>query len=164
MSDNGKKDFSDRQYREQYEHTMLCPDCHEKMEYVFGERFICHKCGRIEMSDFGKVKEFIEENGPQPAIAINHATGVSLNYINKLLMQGRIEIPDGSEVYIKCQRCGTDIRYGRFCPECMMRMGNSINGVMSMEEVGERPKNVKKRNGEMHYLDKLDLDQKRVKR
>lgn len=135
--------------RERLEHSMLCPKCNIAMDYVYGERFLCSDCGYSALSDFGKVKEFIEEYGPQPAVDISEGTGVSLDYINELLRQGRIEIPEGSDVYIHCQKCGADIRYGRYCPECMMKLTHSIEGVItSMVEVGEKPKT---RGSGMHY-------------
>ena len=131
----------------------LCPDCDVNMNYMFGEQFQCPKCGKIILSDFGKVKKFLEENGPQTAIVISAETGVELDYINFLLRQGRIEVPDGSDIYIKCQKCGTDIRYGRYCPDCMLKIAKSVNEVMWMEGVGEKP--TKKGNSEMRYLDKM---------
>ncbi|MGN0407927.1 MAG: hypothetical protein ACI4EJ_06695 [Bacteroides sp.] len=136
-----------------YERVKECPACGASMQYIFGEQFQCPKCGRTELSDFGKVKQFLEENGPQPAIIINQETNVSIEYINLLLRQGRIEVPDGSEIYIKCQKCGTDIRYGRYCPDCMLKIAKSVNGVMWMDDVGEKP--TRKIGSEMHYLDRL---------
>ena len=138
---------------QKYERTKICPDCGINMKYMFGEQFRCPQCGRTELSEFGKVKEFLEKAGPQPAIVISDETGVSLEYVNMLLRQGRIEIPDGSDTYIKCQKCGTDIRYGRYCPDCMLKIAKSVNGVMWMEDVGEKP--TRKDGEEMHYLDKM---------
>ena len=39
-------------------------------------------CGRKEPTDFGKVRDFLDTNGPQPAIVIADATGVSLDVID----------------------------------------------------------------------------------
>ena len=151
-AENGEAD--ERKIKTQrYERTKICPDCGTNMKYMFGEQFKCPKCGRTELSDFGRVKEFLEKAGPQPAIVISDETGVSLEYVNMLLRQGRIEIPDGSDTYIKCQKCGTDIRYGRYCPDCMLKIAKSVNGVMWMEDVGEKP--TRKGGEEMHYLDKM---------
>ena len=58
------------------------------------------------------IREYLETHGPQNAVTIADATGVSVKTIQKFLYQGRIEIPDGSDSYIKCQMCGADIRYG----------------------------------------------------
>ena len=138
------------------ERTKLCPSCGEKMHYVYGELFECQHCGVCELSDFGKVKEFLNANGPQPAIIINEQTGVAIDYINHLLKEGRIEIPDGSEVYIKCQKCGADIRYGRFCPECMMVLSKDVKNALWMPEVGEKPKIKPGQTGKMHILEKRE--------
>ena len=105
-----------------FEKAKICPFCGNNMKYVYGEMYECPGCGRKEPTDFGKVRDFLDTNGPQPAIVIADATGVSLDVIDGFLKQGRVEIPDGSDVYIKCQRCGTDIRYGRYCQECMMKI------------------------------------------
>ena len=65
--------------------------------------FECPSCHKKALSDFGLVREYLDKNGPQPAIVISDATGVKVEVIDKFLRQGRVEIPDGSDVYIKCQ-------------------------------------------------------------
>lgn len=123
-----------------FEMGKLCSECRIPMKYIYGEMYQCPSCGTKELSDFGKVREFLEKAGPQPAVIIADATGVKLSVIDNLLRQGRIEIPDGSDVYIKCQSCGADIRYGRYCPECIARTTNNISQAMLAPEMGERPR------------------------
>ena len=123
------------------------------MVYIYGEMYQCPVCGRKELSDFGKVREFLDANGPQPAAVIADATGVSLHAIDQFLRQGRVEIPDGSDVYIKCQNCGTEIRYGRYCPECMAKISKNINAAMWNQDVGEKPKMKHNAAGKMHTLE-----------
>lgn len=135
------------------ERIKFCPTCGEPMKYMFGEVYKCSKCGRSELTDFGKVREFLEKSGPQPAVVISRETGVELNVIDKFLREGRVEIPDGSDIYIKCQSCGTDIRYGRFCPECMMKISKDIGQAMLAPEVGEKPRI---KSGKMHTLEESD--------
>lgn len=132
------------------------------MKYIYGEMFECQSCGNKELSDFGKVREFLDENGPQNAETISENTGVSVKKIDEYLREGRVEIPDGSEIYIRCQSCGTDIRYGRYCPECMIRLTNGLSKAIWMPEVGEKP--TKKGNsGKMHLSNELMLEHKRRK-
>ena len=83
------------------------------------------------------------------------ATGVSVKTIQKFLYQGRIEIPDGSDSYIKCQMCGADIRYGRFCPDCMAKLNKENQTAVY---VGEKPKHKRDRNGKMHTLDERETE------
>ena len=75
--------------------------------------------------------------------------------IQKFLYQGRIEIPDGSDSYIKCQMCGADIRYGRFCPDCMAKLNKENQTAVY---VGEKPKHKRDHNGKMHTLDERETE------
>ena len=122
---------------------------------VYGEgKYECPKCGNKEFTEFGKIRDYLEKHGPQNAVTIADATGVSVKTIQKFLYQGRIEIPDGSGSYIKCQMCGAEIRYGRFCPECSAKLSRDNS---SMVYVGEKPKHKMDYNGKMHTLDESEM-------
>lgn len=137
-----------------YDMTPKCPDCNIPMKYIFGEVFECPSCKRQELTDFGKIKEYLEKAGPQPAIVIANETGIPVKVIDNFLRQGRVEIPDGSAIYIKCESCGVDIRYGRYCPECMARMNKEAGGKsVFMSEVGEKPTSKGGMAGKMHILE-----------
>ena len=137
-------------------YTMLkeCPKCGTRMIYAYGEVYECPKCGNKEFTEFGKIRDYLEKHGPQNAVTIANATGVSVKTIQKFLYQGRIEIPDGSGSYIKCQMCGAEIRYGRFCPECSAKLSRDNS---SMVYVGEKPKHKMDYNGKMHTLDESEM-------
>ena len=66
------------------------PFCGNNMKYVYGEMYECPGCGRKEPTDFGKVRDFLDTNGPQPAIVIADATGVSLDVIDGFLNRGEL--------------------------------------------------------------------------
>ncbi len=131
---------------------VVCELCKGKMYYVHGGLYRCDKCGHEVLDDFGKVKTFIELNGPSPALTISAATGVATEIIELFLKQGRVEIPDGSKYYIKCERCGCSIRFGRFCPECVQELAGGIKSVFCAE-MGERPKR-EDMSGKMHFLNR----------
>ncbi len=156
---NEQREYIKSEVDEQYTITPNCPKCGTKMVYAFGEVYECPQCGHKEYTDFGKIREYLEKHGPQNAVTIADATGVSVKAIQKFLYQGRIEIPDGSDSYIKCQMCGADIRYGRFCPECTAKLNKDKQ---SMVYVGERPKHKRDHDGKMHTLD--EREQKNVSR
>lgn len=157
MRNNEDVENSRLQFREKvsngtvYEKKVVCPECGGRMMYIYGEMYECTDCGCKALSDFGKVRRFLEDNGPQTAMKIADATGVPMETINKFLRDGRIEIPDGSEQYIRCQTCGADIRYGRYCPECVKKTSGSIAQALWNPDVGERPRK-KFADGRMHFL------------
>lgn len=128
-----------------------CKKCGGKMVYQYTGLYKCETCGYEELDDFGKVRKYLDEHGPTPAITISEATGVDRSVINTFLKTGRVEIPESSPQFIQCERCGTDIRYGRFCPACANILAGKEKKGYLVEDVGEVPKNA---TGKMRYLDK----------
>ncbi len=132
-----------------------CNVCNGKMSYISNGKYKCSVCGYEILDDFGKVKEFLEEYGPTSAAIISRATGVHSDVIELLLKNGKVEIPEGSDYYIKCEKCGCNIRYGRYCPSCVRGITGKMKSVFN-EEIGEKPKNEIKSNmiGKMHFLNR----------
>lgn len=129
-----------------------CDKCSGKVFHIGGGVYHCESCGADILDDFGKIKRFLDENGPTPILIISQYTGVSTEIIEAFLRQGRVEIPDGSKYYISCERCGCSIRFGRFCPECVQELAGGIKSVFCAE-MGERPKR-EDMSGKMHFLNR----------
>lgn len=112
--------------------------------------YVCSQCGHEILSEFGQIKQYIEEHGASTAIQISDGTGISVTRIDKYLREGRIEIPEGSDVFIPCLKCGTDIRYGKYCPACAAQLTKQFQSAIMSTEIGETPK---KNQGKMRYID-----------
>lgn len=130
-----------------------CIRCGGKMEYSGSGKYTCEDCGYVELDDFGKVKEFLDECGPSPLIVIAEATGVEPYIIEMFLKKGRVEIVEGSGAYLQCEKCGCNIRYGKICTDCAKAMTGQLKSLFG-EDVGERPTRDKKKTveGKMHYI------------
>jgi ribosomal protein S27AE len=50
----------------------------------------CESCGITFFDDYGKVRKYIEENGPSMATDISDGTGVSRRKVNTLLQDGKV--------------------------------------------------------------------------
>lgn len=144
-----KKQERISQRRNPFNRTKVCEKCGGKMVYVFGETFECTECKNRKLTDFGKIREYLEINGPQTAVTISRDTGVDVKKIQSYLDEGRIEISESSDVYIKCQICGADIRYGKICSECAAKM--SRTGEKGMF-VGEKIKPSGNNGSRMHTM------------
>lgn len=137
-----------------------CPECGGRLKYKYSGIYECEECHTEIYDDFGKVKKFVEENGPSPANVISENTGVSMNTINRFLRKGRVEIPEGSGFYITCEVCNAPIRFGRICMECASKNLGERKGYL-MDEAGER---VKGKTEKMHYLGEENNPSKNRKR
>lgn len=134
-----------------------CELCHNRMNYVGSGKYRCTYCGKEMLDDFGKIKQFLDQNGPTPSGIISQQTGISMEKIDSYLKKGMVEIQDGGKYYLSCEKCGCAIRYGRYCPECAKReMQNSLR--TSYQDIGERPKqqNTADMAGRMHFVNRRE--------
>lgn len=111
----------------------------------------CERCSKLDDEMFHRVKDYIWENGTASVAEVSEDLQVSEKQIYNYLKDGRLEIPDGSPIYLKCERCGTDIRYGRYCPECATHIHKKLSSVTEADlcEIGEKPGTGK--SGKMHF-------------
>lgn len=151
---------ADMSAREQFalNRPWFCRVCGGELKPLHSGVYECRVCKRQEYDDFGRVRAYIEEHGKQPASILAEETGVSLQTIRMLLQTGRLEIPEGSEIYISCEKCGCDIRYGRYCSDCAKIITGDIKKAFFNESVGEKPKNParKKASGKMYTMDWME--------
>lgn len=135
-----------------YDKPEICGLCNNELKYQGSGRYKCEFCGHEELDDFGKVKDFLETHGPTPSYQISVVTGVRKEVIDLFLKRGMVELPEESDYYLKCEKCGCSIRYGRYCPDCVQKLAGGIQALFS-EEVGEKTKTMSKDKGDrMHYL------------
>lgn len=137
-----------------------CEKCQGKLFHIGGGKYQCEKCENIVMDDFGKVKHFLEENGPSTAPVISQATGVKIDIINMFLKQGRVEITENSKYFLQCEKCGCSIRSGRFCIDCARELTQGIQRIF-FNEVGDKPKHKSDLQGKMHFLNKQEKESKK---
>ena len=130
--------------------TEVCRKCKRLFTYPgFGSKY-CPDCRKIDEENRDKVKEYLREHGTANMVEISENTGVSTHDINQYLRDGMLEIPEGSPIYIKCEKCGCDIRSGRWCPECAATLSKELKGMFV--GIGEKPR--VKLEGKMRFLRK----------
>lgn len=95
-----------------------CKVCGGIMVFKGLGEYVCEKCGEREFDDYGKVRNYIDTHRGATAIEIEKATGVSQKSIRSLLREERIEVAKDSKIFIRCERCGTNILSGRYCEKC----------------------------------------------
>lgn len=137
---------------ERKEEIRSCKYCGAMFRYYgFGYGY-CERCTPIDEEMFHRVKDYIWEHGTASAAEVSSAVGVSIKQIDQYLRDSRLEIPEDSPIFIRCEVCGTEIRYGRFCQECASRVTKDMRKAFKAEsfEIGEKPK----KSGKMHYLGK----------
>lgn len=118
---------------------LFCEECGGKMFYQYDGIYQCNECGKEQLDDFGKIREYLEKNPGSTAVVISQETKVDLGIVSMFLKDGRIQIPTGSRIYIKCEKCGCSLRYGRYCEECTRELAGAIKSAM-LEDAAKKPR------------------------
>ncbi len=105
---------------------VICEVCGGKLKVVGNGLYECESCHHQQLDDFGKIKKFLREKGPASLYDIYEGTGIEMEEIEHFLRDERLEIPEGSKFFLKCQKCGRPIRLGKYCPECSRTAGKGI--------------------------------------
>lgn len=130
--------------------TPKCPKCGTTYKDMEASFYQCGNCGYEEPTNFGIVRAYLEEHGNSSALEISRDTGISVREINSFLRKGRLEIPEGSDIFIKCKKCGVDLRYGKYCPACANEIAKELKEAFDISTVGAVPRS--NMSGKMHSL------------
>lgn len=122
-------DGLDKLERVDYNSPVVCEKCGcRRIQYVGVGEYKCEECGFFMYDDYGKVRNYIEKNPGATSNDVSIAVGVSKEKIRRLLRDDKIQIAPGSVSFLKCEKCGADIRSGRYCSACEKQANNSDKG------------------------------------
>ncbi|MHB8063910.1 MAG: MerR family transcriptional regulator [Ruminiclostridium sp.] len=132
-----------------------CRRCGRMYNYIGGPP-ICIDCKNADEVIFKKVKEYLYEKPGSSLSQVSMDLEVSVEKIRMFLKEGRLEITEGSNIILECERCGKAIRTGRFCDECQNQVSNDIVGtaVRTSERHKEATPEAKRNGVGMRYLNK----------
>lgn len=129
-----------------------CRGCGKLFSYSDGPR-ICYKCKEKDEEDFVNVKEYLRQNRASTVSEVAEACEVTVEKIHRYLRDGRLEIADGANISLECEKCGAEIRSGRFCDNCSRNLEKEITKFRDSGIPKEQPKEENKGSrGGMKYL------------
>ncbi|PYG89108.1 flagellar operon protein (TIGR03826 family) [Ruminiclostridium sufflavum DSM 19573] len=132
-----------------------CRRCGRMYNYLGGPP-ICPDCKKADEEVFKRVKDYLYDNPGATLSQVSMECDVSVEKIKLFLKEGRLEITDGANIILECERCGKAIKTGRFCDSCQHEVTNDIAGVAPRPP--ERPKEAlteaKRKEQGLRYLNK----------
>lgn len=106
-----------------YNKPVVCEKCGSRdVAYRGIGEYICKNCNFLMYDDYGMVRNYIENNPGVTQAEVSKATGVSKSRIQQMLKEDKIEIAPNSSVFMSCEMCGTEIRSGRYCIHCQLKI------------------------------------------
>ena len=115
----------DKLERIDYNAPTKCEKCGcMRLKYKGVGEYKCEECGFFMYDDYGKVRNYIERNPGATSSEVSSVTGVSKDKIRHLLREDKIQIAPGSATFLHCERCGVEIRSGKYCNECQKKVSD----------------------------------------
>ncbi len=132
-----------------------CRGCGRLFNYVAGP-FLCQVCKEGLEAKFQEVKEYIRAN---PGVGINEvsvACDVSPSQIQQWLREERLEVTEDSPIFLFCEGCGANIRFGKYCDKCKNSLASDLKGAMNSMKAQQPEAKQKKKdpkdNPKMRFL------------
>lgn len=113
---------------------------------------LCPSCRRNDEGDFKKVKEYIYDFPGANISEVHEATGVDVDKIIGFLKEGRLEVAEGGNLLLQCEKCGVSITTGRFCDKCTSELQRELGGVV--DSARSTNKKTPVRNERFRYINK----------
>ncbi len=111
---------------------------------------VCRECLKKEEENFDIVKKYLKENPDSSLIKVSDETGVTVPEIERFLKEGRLEVTSGMGDFLKCSKCGTPIKTGRYCPECEKKVVDNVKTVYKSVAAASPASDSKKGGPRMH--------------
>lgn len=108
-----------------------CPRCGKL--FARGFRDICPNCVKDIEEEYEKCVAYLKENRNITIQQLSEATGVSVRQITRFIREGRISISALPNMYYGCESCGSPIREGNLCPNCIKKLANEIKAQQAID-------------------------------
>lgn len=105
-----------------YHTPKVCTQCGGVMVFRGVGEYSCEDCGQVDYDDYGKVRLYLESHPGASAVVLEKETGVAQKTIRTMIKEARIQVAEGSQTYLHCEFCGKNIRCGRYCTECEVKI------------------------------------------
>ena len=129
-----------------------CRGCGRIFNYITGP-FLCQACKEKMEVKFQEVKEYIRENAGVGIKEVAEACEVETSQINQWLREERLELTEGSTIFLSCESCGTQIRSGKYCEQCKYNMTMGFKNILQNKPQEANTGNkIDKDNPKMRFL------------
>ena len=129
-----------------------CRKCGRIFNYVVGP-ILCPRCVEEQEKVFQVVKEYVIEHHGADIAEVSRECNVEPSQIQQWLREERLELTEGSAIYLQCEKCGAPIRSGRFCEKCKYEMSMDLQSVLPKKQQMLKQHPTSSRDGDrMRYL------------
>jgi len=109
---------------------VTCDRCGRFFELSdFGFIHLCPPCFQQDMQDFEKIRRYLYEHPGAKIFEVSTVLDIPVSQIKRYLREGRLEILEKNNCFLKCERCGKPICSGTHCDDCSKYADRGVKAV-----------------------------------
>jgi uncharacterized protein YjcR len=89
----------------------------------------CFTCTERDEKDFHRIREYLYVNPGGKVFEISNKLDISVSKIKRYLREGRLEIIEENNLFLRCEHCGKPICSGVYCEDCAKQAKHNFNAV-----------------------------------
>lgn len=93
--------------------------------FMFVSKRVCPDCQKAEEEEFNRIRAYIKAHPGATMVEICDALEVDHSLVEEFVRQGRSEVVV-SGLALVCDRCGKEIRIGRYCESCLGELDQEL--------------------------------------
>ena len=119
---------------------------------TFLETNVCSRCYAILEDKLKSIKTYIQANRTADITEVCETMKIDEKQVMAWIREGRLKFPSESGVTVPCMKCGTEMRYGKYCGICRKDMIDELESVYDKPSVQQRGSYAVKKGSHMHFL------------
>ncbi len=135
--------------------VMNCKKCGKIFNYAAGQ-VVCADCKKKLEVKFKDTRVFIRRNPLASIQMVSEECDIDVKQIKQWIREERLSFSKDSEIGIECEKCGANIKTGRYCDTCKADTLHNLNSVRQPQNgaaIDKVPEDEHKSKG-MHFMNK----------
>lgn len=87
---------------------------------------LCSICIEQDINDFDRIREYLYQHPYAKMFEVSNTLDISIGKIKRYLREGRLEIVEKNNQFLKCEKCGKPICSGIYCDDCQKQVNQNI--------------------------------------
>lgn len=112
------------------ENLISCVSCGRFFQQT-GLGQTCPECLEQNMGDFEKIREYLIANPRAKLLKVATELDVPVAKIKLFLREGRLEIVEKDNLFLKCEGCGKPICSGVYCDDCSRQYNHGYKSLFN---------------------------------
>lgn len=109
---------------------VTCSICGRLFE-LNGFRAICPNCVEKDMHDFNRIRDYLYVHPRAKIFEVSTHLDISVPVIKRYLREGRLEIIEKQNLFLKCEKCGKPLCSGTQCEDCQKQAAHDYKSTFA---------------------------------